>query len=63
MSLSELSAKCKESIEKYPHRRDEIQDLYYMAEEEINDGGSVEHETELALGSLQEIAEEEDNAD
>jgi hypothetical protein len=63
MSLSELEIACKEALKKYPNRREDIQDVYYMAEEEINDGGSVEHETELAFGTLKEIAEEEDNAD
>ena len=59
MSLSELLETCKEAVKKYPHREKEIQELYYMADEEIEEGGSEEYEVELALGSLKEIEEEE----
>ena len=50
---------CNEYITKYPHRKDEIEDLRDLAIMEIENGCSEPHEIELLIGSLNEIDEEE----
>lgn len=42
----------------YPVLRDEIQETLELALSEIEDGGSPEHEWELAEGHIEELVEE-----
>ena len=42
----------------YPELREEIQDTFELALSEIEDGGSPEHEWELAEGHIAELVED-----
>ena len=46
---------CKDLIAEYPELRDQIQDIFYLAMEEIEDGGSVTHEIQLAMDDIDNI--------
>ena len=61
MDLNYLKEKLDAAMEQHPSRAAEIRELLYMAQDEIDDGESMENEVELALGSLQEIIEEENS--
>ena len=41
--------------EKYPSLKREINELYSLAMSEIEDGGSIDHEIELALDEVEEL--------
>lgn len=52
---AELLSEVKKAIQECPEHRREIIDLYSMAVDEIQDGGSAAHEYELFVGGIQEI--------
>ena len=55
MTLANLK-KYAEGISKtYPQLDDEVRDLYFLAEMEVEDGESETHECELAIGSIKEL--------
>ena len=53
--LSELINHIKELISKYPHFKGDLIDIYQMAKDEIEEGGSEHHEIELAVESINEL--------
>lgn len=55
MTLQELRTFAKETIEKYPQHRKEIVGLYNLCKDEIEEGGSTEHEIELCLNEINEL--------
>ena len=55
MDLEIFKAKCIEVIKVYPHLRSEVGDLFQLAEDEIEDGGSEEHECELGMQALVDL--------
>jgi len=57
MNLETLKTYCKEQIKAHPDLKDDIFDLYVMARDEINDGGSESHECELAYEDIKELIE------
>ena len=60
MTLANLK-KYAEGISKtYPQLDDEVRDLYFIAEMEVEDGESETHECELAIGSIKELISELD---
>ena len=60
MTLANLK-KYAEGISKtYPQLDDEVRDLYFLAEMEVEDGESETHECELAIGSIDELIAELD---
>lgn len=59
MTISELKKETIQLMEKHPNLKEEIKDFYYLAISEIEEGGSESHECHLALSSMQEIIEEE----
>ena len=60
MTLANLK-KYAEGISKtYPQLDDEVIDLYFLAEMEVEDGESETHECELAIGSIKELISELD---
>jgi hypothetical protein len=55
MTLRDLYQYCQEVVEKYPSLRSEIMEFYALAQMEVEDGGSVEHECELAISDIEEL--------
>ena len=45
-------------INRYPDLRDEIMDFYALCQDEIDQGGSPEHERELAMSSIDYLIKE-----
>jgi len=58
MTLNGLLTYCKEQFKKHPELKFELADLYHLAKAEIEDGGSEEHECELAVESINQLAKE-----
>lgn len=56
--MKQLAADLREIIAKYPQLKPQIQDLYQLCQDEIEEGGSEEHEIELCRGSVQELVDE-----
>lgn len=48
----------QEKIDLYPNLKMEILDFYYLAKDEIEEGGSEHHEINLAMNSINELIEE-----
>lgn len=55
MTLRDLHQYCQEIVEKYPSLGSEIMEFYALAQMEVEDGGSVEHECELAISDIEEL--------
>jgi hypothetical protein len=55
MSLRDLYQYCQEVVEKYPSLGSEIMGFYALAQMEVEDGGSVEHECELAVSDIEDL--------
>jgi hypothetical protein len=55
MALSELKALTIDLIKQYPHHKGQLTEYYYLAESEIEEGGSVEHECELAQRDMMDL--------
>jgi hypothetical protein len=61
MNKKILTEKTKELLLEYPAYSEEIQDLYYLALDEIEEGGSESHECQLAYSEMLEIINYTDN--
>lgn len=57
MTLQELRIKSIELTKQYPQYEDQIRDLFFLAQDEINDGGSEAHECELAISDMEYLIE------
>ena len=55
MTLSELKNYAEGISKTYPQLDDEVRDLYFLAEMEVEDGESETNECELAIGSIKEL--------
>ena len=55
MNLEILKEKTKDLISQYPAYSEELTDLYYLALDEIEDGGSEVHECNLAYNDMLDI--------
>jgi len=55
MTLRDLYQYCQEVVEKYPSLGSEIMGFYALAQMEVEDGGSVEHECELAVSDIEDL--------
>ena len=55
MTLKYLLEKCKEAAKKRSELRQDIMKLYVMAQDEVDEGGSEDHEVELALEDLKAL--------
>lgn len=60
MTLSELKNYAEGISRQYPQIDDNVRDLYFLAEMEVEDGESENHECELAIGSIKELLTELD---
>lgn len=58
MTLRDLHKYCIEMATQYPQHAEEIKDLYILASDEVEDGGSVGHECELAISDIEYLVNE-----
>ncbi|MFC1453658.1 hypothetical protein ACFLQL_00575 [Verrucomicrobiota bacterium] len=63
MNLTELFIYCEGKVKDHPKLREAIADLYDLARSEIEDGESVTHECELAVGSVDELIKNEEEGE
>jgi len=57
-TLEQLKEYVKDSIKANPQHKDEILDLYQLCLDEIEDGGSVQHEISLCAEDIRQRIEE-----
>ena len=55
MDLDDLKTAITQAIVECPTHASEIEELFYLAKDEIESGESMEHEIELAMDSLNAI--------
>ena len=55
MTLEQLKTYVNDKIVIYPNLRDDILGLYQLCLDEIEYGGSVEHEIELCVNDIEEL--------
>lgn len=55
MTLANLKQYAEGISKQYPQLDDEVRDLYFLAEMEVEDGESETNECELAIGSIKEL--------
>jgi hypothetical protein len=58
MTLEDFQNTCSEYINKYPELKNEILDIYTLCLDEIEEGGSVNHEISLGMTDLEELINE-----
>jgi len=58
MNLNYLKHYCQEKANEYPILKEDFADFYYLANYEIQEGGSEMHETSLAIQSIDEAIED-----
>jgi hypothetical protein len=61
MDLQDLINFAKPNMNMYPQLASSIEDTIELARDEIQDGGSENHEVELAINSINEMIVEEFN--
>ena len=49
---------CKKTIEENPHLKEEVMGFFDLAMMEIEEGGSQDHEIELAINDIDELINE-----
>ena len=55
MTLRDLHQYCVEKANQYPELSNEIDTFYDLAQMEVEDGASVEHECELAISDIEDL--------
>ena len=58
MRLRDLYQYCQEVSEKYPSMASKIMGFYDLAQMEVEDGESEDHECELAVGDINDLINE-----
>lgn len=58
MNLRLLKQFCISKIHEYPMLKEEISDFFYLAQDEIQEGGSDVHECNLAVSSIDTLIRE-----
>jgi hypothetical protein len=58
MNLSYLKQYCIAKSREYPALKDDISDIYYLANDEIEDGNSEQAECYSAINSIDELIED-----
>jgi len=61
MTLQELYQYTVQKAKAFPALFNDIHSLYDLAEMEIEEGGSITHECELAVGSIDELIQEHES--
>ena len=59
MSLKRAVDFGNEFMKKHPQFREEVKDLFQLMKDEIEEGGSTEHEINLFIGSCEDLLNEE----
>lgn len=59
MNSKEFNEYCQEKIKEYPHLKDDILNIYDLAHDEIEQGGSEVHELSLAVQSIKDLISDE----
>lgn len=59
--MKRLNDYVKEFIAKHPHLKEKVNDLVQLCFDEIEEGGSIEHEIDLAIDSIDELLEEDED--
>jgi hypothetical protein len=57
MDFQDFQKYCADMIKLYPNLKEEILDFFYLAIDEIEEGGSERHEIELAINSIEELTQ------
>ena len=55
MTLRDLYQYCVEKAKQHPELFDDIHSIYDLAEMEVEDGGSENHECELAMSDIEDL--------
>ena len=55
MTIEIAKQELKKFIEKYPEKKEQAYDFYYLMTDEIEEGGSTEHEVSLFLNELEQL--------
>ena len=55
MTLRDLYQYCQEVVEKHPSLGSEIMEFYALAQMEVEEGESEDHECELAVGDINDL--------
>jgi len=55
MILRDLKEYCEDYCETFPSFKDQIWEFYDLAVMEVEDGGSEDHECELAVGYINDL--------
>jgi hypothetical protein len=58
MNQQYLKQFCLDKIAEYPDLKSEITDFYFLAMDDMYDGGSEMHEVESAINSINELINE-----
>ena len=58
MNFYQFTNWCKNKIEMHPNLKQEINDFYSLAQTEIADGNSEQHEIDLAINDINDIIKE-----
>ena len=58
MNIENFIGYVREKINDHPDLKMEILDLYWLAINEIDEGGSERHEIDLAINSIEELINE-----
>lgn len=61
MNLKQLREYTISLSKNYPTYKDDFEDLYYLAESEIEEGGSEQHECDLAYNDMLSIVDSVDD--
>ena len=59
MSLKRAVDFGNEFMKKHPQFREEVKDLFQLMKDEIEEGGSTEHEINLFIGSCEDLLNDE----
>jgi hypothetical protein len=58
MDNKQLVKELREVITKYPQLKEQVNDLYQLCNDEIEEGGSPDHEMHLCLDSVRQLVDE-----
>jgi hypothetical protein len=56
--MEQLVKELRAVIAKYPQLKEQVNDFYQLCRDEIEEGGSPDHEMDLCRGSVRELIEE-----
>lgn len=58
MSVEEFYKYAKKIAHLYPQIEDKVRAVYFIVETEIEDGANIEHQLELAINTIDQLAAE-----